>query len=91
MSALLAYFRRPFQPRLPSIRVIYRQQSRISYLLQRLVVDETRGILGDLELSFLDLLAKLPEERLVVSWRAMSKGWRIRHSIALLMFGLLTW
>jgi hypothetical protein len=88
---MLAYFSRPFQPRLPSKRVIYRQQSCISYLLQRLVVDETRSILGDLELSFLDLLAKLPEERLVVSWRAVSEGWRFRHSIAFLMFGLLTW
>lgn len=91
MSAPLAYFCRSFQPRLPSTRVIYRQQSCISYLLQCLVVDETRGILRDLELSFLDLLAKLPEERLVVSWQAMSEGWRICHSIALLMFGLLTW
>jgi len=91
MSARLAYFRQPFQSRLPSTRVIHRQQSCISYLLQRLVVDETRGILRDLELPFLDLFAELPEERLVVSWRAMCEGWRIRHSIALLMFGLLTW
>jgi hypothetical protein len=85
MSARLAYFHQPFQSRLPSTRVIHRQQSCISYLLQRLVVDETCGILGDLELSFLNLFAELPEERLVVSWRAMSEGWRIRHSTALLI------
>ena len=91
MLVLLAYFRRPFQPRLPSTRVILSPAFRNSYLLQRLVVDETRGILGDVELSFLDLLAKLPEERRVVSWRALSEEWRIRHSIALLTFGLLTW
>jgi hypothetical protein len=33
-----------------------------TYLLERLIVDEARGILGNLELSFLDLLAKLPME-----------------------------
>jgi hypothetical protein len=33
-----------------------------TYLLQGLVVDEACSILGDLELAFLDLLAKLPEE-----------------------------
>ena len=38
-----------------------------AYLLERLVVDKTGGILGNLELSFLDLFAKLPEQWLVVS------------------------
>lgn len=33
-----------------------------TYLLERLIVDEACGILGNLELSFLDLLAKLPME-----------------------------
>lgn len=32
----------------------------MTYLFERLVVDETRSILGDLELPFLDLLAELP-------------------------------
>ena len=38
-----------------------------TYLLQGLVVDEASSILGDLELAFLDLLAKLPKGGRLVS------------------------
>ena len=38
-----------------------------TYLLQGLVVDEASSILGDLELTFLNLLAKLPEGGRLVS------------------------
>lgn len=37
-------------------------RARKFYLLQRLVIDKARGILRNLELSFLDLLAKLPKK-----------------------------
>lgn len=47
--------------RLPSLDALLSLTERPqTYLLQSLVVDEASSILGDLELAFLDLLAKLP-------------------------------
>ena len=42
-----------------------------TYLLQGLVVDEASSILGNLELAFLDLLAKLPGGGRHVSMRSL--------------------
>lgn len=39
------------------------QQRRTPNLLQRLVVDKMRGVLGDFELPLLDMLAELPVRR----------------------------
>lgn len=58
-----------------------------AYLLECLVVDKTGRILGNLELSFLDLLAKLPEQWLVVSWPTLCREWSICRSTTFLTFG----
>ena len=44
-----------------------------TYLLQCLVVDEASSILGDLELAFLDLLAKLPGVGRLISMRSLGR------------------
>jgi hypothetical protein len=48
-------------------RLLFAKGASKIYLLQGLVVDKARRILGDLELAFLDLLAKLPGRGGIIS------------------------
>ena len=38
---------------------------RCVHLFQRLVVDETRSVLGDIQLAFLEIFAELPVSRII--------------------------
>ena len=50
------------------------------YLFKGLIVHETGGIFRNLELSFLDLLAKLPMQRLVISRGTRAESWIVGHA-----------
>lgn len=58
------------------------------HLLQSLVVDKTRGIFGDFELSLLNLLAKLPKARVISVSHTALNGWDASRIAASYMLAL---